>query len=418
MALKRDRTNKSGNILDMRKMLSEFNRSLTLIVDKDLLISNAIAKIKQISPVEKVTFFLLQHDTDKFLLADTSQPESEVPPNTSFNIKSRLVNWLSVNETYAIVSKSDKIISYFSEQEQEIIKNMKAEFIYPLKVMNRLSGIVFIGRNINDEDFTQEETDILTLLLDQAAFAIENAILYEEQSMRVKKMYRADRLAILGQLAAGAAHEIRNPLTAIRSTIQYLSKEIENPDKKEMIDELMVEVDRINKIVQGLLSFAKPSELETTNVNVDLLLQQTLILVNNMVSKKNVQIKYDIQTDDTNIIADPSQLKQVFLNIILNCVEAMNDSEEKLITITVEHSRPIDMRSRYLIISFEDKGKGIAAEDVENIFNPFYTTKKDGTGLGLPISYGIINRHEGEIEVYSQLQAGTKITIKLPQPLK
>ena len=338
--------------------------------------------------------------------------------STTFNITSRLISWLAVNESYLLVSQSPNIIIYFTKQEQEIINTMKAEFIYPLKVMNRLSGLVFIGKKINGKDFHQEELDLLSLLLDQAAFAIENAILYEEQSLRIKKMYRADRLAILGQLAAGAAHEIRNPLTAIRSTIQYLGKEIQDPEKVEMINELMDEVDRINKIVQGLLSFARPSELETSKVHIDKLLQQTLMLVNNMVQKQQVNIQYDIQTDDTTLIADPAQLKQVFLNVILNAIEAMNNSNDKILTIKITHTRPIDLRSRYLVITFEDKGKGIAMEDVENIFNPFYTTKKDGTGLGLAISYGIINRHNGEIEVNSQQGVGTKILLKLPQVLR
>ncbi|MDR1056108.1 MAG: GHKL domain-containing protein [Prevotellaceae bacterium] len=409
---------KTNTWLDMRKMLSEFNRSLTLIVDKDLLLANAISKIKQISPVDKISFFLLRHDTDQFLLADTSQPEEEVPRNTMFNMKSKLVNWLSVNESYLLVSQSPSIVIYFSEQEQAVINTMKAEFIYPLKVMNRLSGLVFIGRKMKGNKFIREELDLLTLLLDQAALAFENALLYEEQSVRIKKMYRADRLAILGQLAAGAAHEIRNPLTAIRSTIQYLGKGMQDPDKAEMINELMEEVDRINKIVQGLLSFAKPSELETAKVDVDKLLQQTFVLINNMIQKQHVNVLYNIQTDDTGIIADPAQLKQVFLNIILNAIEAMTDMPDKELTITIENSQHIDLHSRYIIISFEDKGIGIGKEDVENVFNPFYTTKKDGTGLGLPISYGIVNRHKGEIEVDSQQGSGTKIMIKLPQPLR
>jgi signal transduction histidine kinase len=228
-------------------------------------------------------------------------------------------------------------------------------------------------------------------------------------------MYRADRLALLGQLAAGAAHEIRNPLTAIRSSIQYLGKCMHEPEKLEMVDELMEEVDRINKIVQGLLSFAKPSELEITSVDVEQLLRQTLVLLHNTLVKGQISVSLDIRVRKTVVTADVLQLKQVFLNVILNAVEAMENSENKQLMLCLESGRSLDYRSRYLLISITDTGKGIEQGDLENIFNPFYTTKKDGTGLGLPISYGIIGRHRGEMEVNSVPGKGTAVVIKLPQ---
>lgn len=216
-------------------------------------------------------------------------------------------------------------------------------------------------------------------------------------------MYRTDRLATLGELAAGAAHEIRNPLTAIRSTIQYLSKDFSaDPVKSEMVTELISEVERINKIVQGLLSFARPSDLNTSDINIEQLINQTLLLVTNTLRKQNVEVEFEYFTDNTTIQGDAEQLKQVFLNIILNAVEAMGKNppeRSRTLIISIEKGTPINTHSRYLIISFEDSGKGIEQKNIENVFNPFFTTKEEGTGLGLAICYGIINRHEGEIEV-------------------
>ncbi|MDR2038649.1 MAG: histidine kinase [Bacteroidales bacterium] len=399
----------------LRMLLSEFNRSLMLIVDKDLLIANTIAKVKEIAPVDQVIFYLQQQDTEQYHRIENSQYTGEVYKHVIFNMQDRLINWLSVNDTFLLVSQSPDLMNYFSEKEKNMILESGIEFIYPLKIMNRMSGIVFLGKRIDGQPFSDRDLDILTLLFDQAAFAIENTVLYEEQSSRVKKMYRADRLAILGQLAAGAAHEIRNPLTAIRSTIQYLGKGMDDPDKVEMVDELMEEVDRINKIVQGLLSFSKPSELEMAEVDIRELLQQSLTLLNSQITKGKVQVHLNIQAKNTKVEADASQLKQVFLNIMLNAIEAISGDEEKHLTLSVESSKPVDMKFRNLIISFTDNGKGILPEDIENIFNPFYTTKVDGTGLGLPISYGIINRHGGELEVNSTFGEGTTITVKLPQ---
>ena len=399
---------------NLEQLLSEFNRSLTLIVDKSLLIGNIVAKVKQICPVESVYIFLLDENTGKFKL----QTEAKNKPVTLTN-RSRLISWLSVNEKHLIISRHPDIVSYFPPEEQEIIRQLGAELIFPLKIMNQINGTIFLGKKTDGAPFTEQELNLLSILINQATFAIEHASLYEQQTERLKKMYRTDRLATLGELAAGAAHEIRNPLTAIRSTIQYLSKDFSaDPVKSEMVTELISEVERINKIVQGLLSFARPSDLNTSDINIEQLINQTLLLVTNTLRKQNVEVEFEYFTDNTTIQGDAEQLKQVFLNIILNAVEAMGKNppeRSRTLIISIEKGTPINTHSRYLIISFEDSGKGIEQKNIENVFNPFFTTKEEGTGLGLAICYGIINRHEGEIEVKSVPDKGTCINIKLPQ---
>lgn len=408
---KKDEQPKQPNL---EQLLSEFNRSLTLIVDKSLLIGNIVAKVKQICPVESVYIFLLDENTGKF----KQQNEAKNKPVTLTN-RSRLISWLSVNEKHLIISRHPDIVSYFPPEEQEIIRQLGAELIFPLKIMNQINGTIFLGMKTDGAPFTEQELNLLSILINQATFAIEHASLYEQQTERLKKMYRTDRLATLGELAAGAAHEIRNPLTAIRSTIQYLSKDFSaDPVKSEMVTELISEVERINKIVQGLLSFARPSDLNTSDINIEQLINQTLLLVTNTLRKQNVEVEFEYFTDNTTIQGDAEQLKQVFLNIILNAVEAMGKNppeRSRTLIISIEKGTPINTHSRYLIISFEDSGKGIEQKNIENVFNPFFTTKEEGTGLGLAICYGIINRHEGEIEVKSVPDKGTCMNIKLPQ---
>ena len=399
---------------NLEQLLSEFNRSLTLIVDKALLIGNIVAKVKQICPVESVYIFLLDENTGKFKL----QNEAKNKPVTLTN-RSRLISWLSVNEKNLIISRHPDIVSYFPPEEQEIIRQLGAELIFPLKIMNQINGTIFLGKKTDGAPFTEQELNLLSILINQATFAIEHASLYEQQTERLKKMYRTDRLATLGELAAGAAHEIRNPLTAIRSTIQYLSKDFSaDPVKSEMVTELISEVERINKIVQGLLSFARPSDLNTSDINIEQLINQTLLLVTNTLRKQNVEVEFEYFTDNTTIQGDAEQLKQVFLNIILNAVEAMGKNppeRSRTLIISIEKGTPINTHSRYLIISLEDSGKGIEQKNIENVFNPFFTTQEEGTGLGLAICYGTINRHDGEIEVKSVPDKGTCINIKLPQ---
>jgi signal transduction histidine kinase len=411
-----NRKHKSAKPLS-RTVLSEFNRSLILIADREMLVYNLVSKIKEISPVDRIEIFLLNPETEKYIHTGKHKEDEKLFDRIHFSFHSKLVNWLSVNETYFYVSRMNNVMTYLSDAERELIHLAGIELIFPMKVINRLNGFVLLGKRSNGENFSWQDIDVLSLLFDQAAFAIENTALYEEQSARIRKMYRSDRLAILGQLAAGAAHEIRNPLTAIRSTVQYLGRGIKNPDKQEMIEELMSEVDRINKIVQGLLSFSKPSEPEMSKVNIEQLLQQTLVLLNNTVVKKQIDVRFDISVKNTVVTADISQLKQVFLNVILNAVESMENSETKQLTLGIEAGRLLDYQLRYLLISITDSGNGIESCDIENIFTPFYTTKKDGTGLGLPISYGIINRHGGEMEINSAPGKGTTVVIKLPQTI-
>lgn len=399
---------------DLGLLLSEFNRSLMLIVDKSLLISNFVSKVKQMIRIDSVYVFLQDELTEKYKLQNPQDSQL-----FTLDAKGKLINWLSVNEKELLLSQHADIVNYFSVHEQDVLRQLDAELIYPLKVMNHISGTVFLSRKTNGTDYSKQEIILLSLLFDQAAFAIEHASLYEAQKERIKKMYRTDRLATLGELAAGAAHEIRNPLTAIRSTIQYLSKDFTNdPVKSVMVTELIAEVERINKIVQGLLSFARPSELNMAEVNIEQLINQTLVLSHATLQKQQVEVQFEYFTEATTIFGDAEQLKQVFLNIILNASEAMshNDADRpRLLIISIEKGVVIDIHNRYLLISFEDTGKGISEKDVENIFNPFFTTKEEGTGLGLAISYGVINRHEGDIEVKSMPGKGTVFTIKLLQ---
>ena len=403
---------------DLSQMLSEFNRSLMLISDKSLLIDNFISKIKQLFSVDWVLVFLLDESTGRYKLQN---PEEKI--SVTFHSKDRLIHWLAVNDKELTVSENNDIINYLPPEEQEKISQLKAELIYPLKVMNHISGTVFLGRKIDGTIFNRDEIDLLSFIFNQAAFAIEHASLYELLRDRIRKMYRADRLATLGELAAGAAHEIRNPLTSIRSAIQYLSKDFRNDStKSEMIDEIINEVERINKILQGLLSFARPSKLNMSEINLESLINQVLMLINSSIRKHHIDVQFEYFTENTTIQGDIEQLKQVFLNIFLNAIDAMSENREerpRSLIISIEKGIPVDAGQHFLVISIEDSGKGIDSKDLENIFNPFFTTKEEGTGLGLAISYGIINSHEGEIEVTGEIGKGSMVRIKLPlNPLK
>lgn len=409
---------KGNNPAGLNAILSEFNRSLTLIADKQLLIDNFTARIRQIMHAEDVFVFLFNENSGCYTPEGSLVPEPYNHQPVNFNAHGKLFNWLSVNETTLVLPDQTDVLQYFDQPEQARLHHLKTVLIYPLKVMNQISGAVFLGGRTDKLPYSADNLIMLSLLFDQAAFAIEHAILYEQQKERVTKMYRADRLAVLGELAAGAAHEIRNPLTAIRSTIQYLARDVQDPVRSEMLVEVISEVDRINKILQGLLSFARPSDLNSSLINLEEFLMQSLSLLSATLKQRHIETEFSFVAADPSVMADREQLRQILLNVLMNSLDAMENNEPtrpRILTLRLENSVPKSQTQPMLVLSVTDTGCGIPEENIEKIFHPFYTTKSEGTGLGLAICYGFIRRHNGEIEVRSKPGEGTTLIIRLPQ---
>lgn len=405
-------------LTNYRRALTEFTRTLTLIVDFEQLLENLVGKLREIADIPKIVIMLRDLETNRFIVSDSrgTNPYDQIE-TLLFLPEDKLIRWLTVNETPLILSENPGVIAHLSTREQKLLNQIGIQLVVPLIVMNRVNGIVLLGQKRNKEHFTREELELLTTLLSQSALAFENALLYQEQKQRLRKMFRADRLATIGQIAAGAAHEIRNPLTSIRSTIQYLQKKDTDLERGKMLQELMGEVDRIDEIIHGLLSFSKPVQPQKEKVDLGLLIQQVLTLTVSTARKNRVQVQFEDLKESAMIQADPGQLKQVFLNIILNAIQAMTDGGS--LNIQIECVQKADEKRDHIFYRsrFQDTGHGISDQDLERIFDPFYTTKKEGTGLGLSISYGIVQQHGGEIEVESTCnkeRSGTTVTVILP----
>ena len=411
----------TGKRPDFDEAFSEFSKSLALIVDLRQLKDNVIARIRETIKVDPIIIFLFNTDLNRHEAAVVRGYDEKKASAMFFFSDDPLIRWFTVNETWLLVSRNPKIFSYFNDSERNTITETGTELIIPLIVMNRVNGLVFLGRKTDDRAYTGAEIELLSTFLGQAALAFENANLYHQQKTRLKKMYRADRLATIGQLAAGAAHEIRNPLTSIRSTIQYVQKDVKDDTKRTLLSEMLGEVDRINEIIEGLLSFAKPSTLHIEELNLETLIEQTVNLVSTTVKKKNIIISCVFNTPDRILSADPSQLKQVFLNIIMNGIQAMESGGNLTVTVDMKRTEAFASKPKTTFyIVFEDTGEGIPREYIDHIFDPFFTTKKEGTGLGLSISYGIIQQHHGDIEIESRAKSenphnhGTKVIITFP----
>lgn len=234
---------------------------------------------------------------------------------------------------------------------------------------------------------------------------------------------RSDRLASLGTLSAGMAHEIKNPLVSIKTFAQLLPERYQDSDFRETFSNLIGhEIDRIDSLVNQLLRFARPAKPVLQPMHVHEVLEKSLQLVGHRLYQKEIKLTRSWEADVDTIRADADQLEQVFLNFFLNAMDAMNKGGELSVGTEI---RPADEwvaaisgtngdSHEILRVTVRDDGEGIRSEDIPHVFDPFFTTKDYGTGLGLSVVHGIIQEHGGQIEVESELSKGTAFHILLP----
>jgi PAS domain S-box-containing protein len=234
--------------------------------------------------------------------------------------------------------------------------------------------------------------------------AIRNDITERKKTEEV--LHRQDKLAAVGQLAAGVAHEIRNPLTSMKGYAEFLQLDEKDPERMEFLSIILDEIERVNTIVEDFMVLAKPKVVELEEKNVVPVIKNVVSLLEFEARKKNVRLTFDCNHEIIQIECDENRLKQVFLNFIKNGIEAMPNGGE-LHVKTIIHDNNVQ-------ISIQDTGVGISEEKLKKLGEPFYTTKKNGNGLGLMVSFKIIESHNGKVFVESEPNKGTTFNILLP----
>lgn len=222
---------------------------------------------------------------------------------------------------------------------------------------------------------------------------------------------QSEKLASLGRLASGVAHEINNPLTGILTFSHLLMRKLkDNSELQKELEIIVRETNRVSIIVRGLLDFARESKPQKRPCNINELILHTLTLIERQSVFQNIRIMKNLDPQIPMILLDANQIQQVFMNILLNAADAMPAGGVLNITTFLVSE------DSFMQIKFTDTGCGIPEKNLNKIFDPFFTTKADkkGTGLGLAVSYGIIDRHRGQIEAQSEEGKGTTFIIKLP----
>jgi signal transduction histidine kinase/putative methionine-R-sulfoxide reductase with GAF domain len=304
--------------------------------------------------------------------------------------------------------------------------NLRSLVVIPLLVREKALGAIVADFVHSNRNITKEALESLTVFAQQAGLAIHNAFMYQElktfsQQMEEKiqkttadlskteaQLIRSEKLAALGQLAAGIAHEIRNPLTSINILIHSLASNLPSEtSQKEDLKVIEEEIHRINEIVDQFLRFAKPTPPLFQKVEVASIFEETLQLLRPQIEKQRIVVQKEFQTLPP-IMMDREQIKQVILNLLLNAVQATIKGGH----LALKGHIPRD--ERWIKLFIQDSGVGIPPEDMNKLFDPFFSTKEGGIGLGLSIAHRIIDQHHGKIEVESTPGKGTLFIIWLP----
>jgi two-component system sensor histidine kinase HydH len=277
---------------------------------------------------------------------------------------------------------------------------------YPGYVINQYAEIVLFflvgattGLLADEQRKKRVELEKTTRQLEQANQDLRDSF---------EHLKRADRMAAVGNLSAGLAHEIRNPLASIEGAAGILERgPIEEEQRLEFLGIIKKECRRVNRLLGDLLNFARPRPPQRQRIGLEPLLDSVVSLVQHAAEKNDILIRKEVTPPGLMLDADGEQLKQVFLNILLNAIQAMPEGGEIRLVAHPQNSS--------LLIAIVDQGSGIASENADKLFNPFFTTKEDGTGLGLAVAHQIVTRHGGLLQATNNAERGMTFTVILPQ---
>lgn len=398
---------------DYRQTLLRSSKDMVSIVDLESISDNLVHTVGKALGIEKVTLF---H-------ADESKGIFDLKASIGFNgtlFKDRVLLQddpfvQRLTKRPEVLVREEMIIARNGGDGSLIAERMgqiEAEVAVPLRSKEKLVGILNLGHKEGKEMYSPEDLEVLSTLANQAAIAVDNAGLYENLKQSQNIIRRADRLSSLGMLTAGLAHEIRNPLVAIRTFTQLLPERYADVEFRENFQAVALkEVDRICAMVNDLLSFARPSPPNIAAQNVNEIVDSIARILETEAKEKDVRIELRLESDLPSIAIDKEQIKQVLMNFVLNAIQAIDKGGAVALSTRLFAK---ERSKRFVQIGVQDNGVGVAEKDLENIFNPFFTTKKEGNGLGLSISHQIVQEHGGYIVVESKLGEGSTFFINLP----
>jgi len=404
---------------DAYETLSAFSKALVKILDLKTLSEEIERTLVTVLGVETVTLYLFDKEKDVYAPVSTYGPDPRTGGRIRLAADEELPRYLAMGQ--AILVREE--MEHFSRTEEQralidALRRVKADVCIPFVNKNALIGFCVLGPRSTPQMYSDQDLRLLTMLAQAAAIALDNAMLYEELKRSESIVRRTDRLRSLETIAGGFAHEVRNPLTSIKTFIQLTPERKDDPEFIGQFSTVVAEdVARIERLIQEILDYARYMQPKFQEDDINVIVESCLYFVRFKADSKAALVKKDLAADLPSVLLDRQQIKQVLLNLFINAIEAMDDRGGQLIVRTHRLSKTPE--DTWVQIEVTDTGCGIAPVDLEHIFDPFYTTKHEsqeheGTGLGLTIAHQIVQEHGGHIEVKSAPGRGTTFLVNLP----
>ena len=405
---------------DAYDTLVQFSKSLVAILELKSLTKEIVQTLARVMNIKTASVYVLDKEQGIYSLTASYgfvTREAVVPP---IKMEGEFPKTLLRTET-ALVREEIEYDKADTEHLRllDTLKALESEVCIPLISKDRLVGFCNLGRRANHGMYSTEELALLKTLAQHAAIAIDNALLYEDLRRSQLLMRRTDRLRSLETMAGGFAHEIRNPLTSIKTFVQLAPERRDDVEFMEQFSQVVCEdVERIERLVHEILDYARYMTPKLTQESLNDVVSSCLYFIEVKASSKAITIQKELASDLPYVKLDRQQIKQVLLNLFINAMEAIGgDQGGRLSVRTRKLVKPVN--EPWVQIEVEDSGPGIDPQDLDHIFDPFYTTKhesgeREGTGLGLTIAHQIVQEHGGYVEVASEVGHGTRFMVNLP----
>ncbi len=405
------------------KLLTEFTKDLGTLNKLSALAERTAVGIAQCLRTSHSALFLLDREKDVYVRFGPIQEGSRTESRQSFPTSHPLVKRLRIDHEPVRRTVFESPATSPSPDEAELLESLRllnATTCIPLATRARLVGFCALGASLRPEEEEAQAYALASAMAQIAANALDNAMLTEDLHRSQALVRRTDRLRSLEIIAGGFAHEIRNPLTSIKTFIQLAP---ERKDDAEFIGEfskvVIDDVCRIERLIQEILDYARYMEPKLTEEDLNDIVSSCLYFIEVKATSLGIKIEKDLADDLPRVMLDRQQIKQVLLNLFLNAMDAMADTKGGDLRVRTR-KLPKSSGIAWVQIQVDDTGRGISAGNLEHVFDPFFTTKHksgehEGTGLGLTIVHQIVQEHQGCIDVKSTEGVGTTFLINLPE---
>lgn len=398
---------------DYQRTIREASRVMGSTLSLSRLVEHMCEVISRTVRPEIIGVYLAHVDSDGYWLASSQGGEdSRVPPLPQvISGASPLVAELSRSQTPLIRAETRTTDERPVRLAAEVLSSLGGDAVFPMLEDGKVEGFFVLGPKRSGDPYFDEDLDLLTTLVAQATVAIKNAQLHHRMLLVERERRRAERLAATTALAAGIAHEIKNPLVAIKTFAELLPERFTDDEFRRDFSRVVIrEIERIDELIARLRGLAAPATRRSPT-SIQAALDETLALLRGRTEQAGITVKVASDDNLPPVDADHAQLKQLFLNILMNAIEAMDGGGQ----LSIQLRRQSQRDGAGLIVEVSDTGSGIPSRLLDKIFDPFVTTKPEGSGLGLSICRSIADAHQATIRAANNPGGrGATITIQFP----